>query len=75
MGFVAGKTIACFTPLEDCMGPSGTLKASPQGGGFQDRSSPGSLDPVSRVHGVFSNRELPSTFGRQPRAAAITCND
>lgn len=36
--------------------PSGTVKASHQ---FQIRDS---LSPVSEVHGVFSNRDLPSSF-------------
>jgi hypothetical protein len=30
---------------------------------------------VSQVHGVFSNRALPSISGRQPRALAKTCNE
>lgn len=30
-----------------------------------------SLSPVSKVYGVFSNRDLPSTSGVQPREEAI----
>jgi hypothetical protein len=32
------------------------------------------LGSVSEVHGVFSNRELPSTSGGQPRAITIAYN-
>lgn len=31
------------------------------------------LDPVFEVFGVFSNRNLLSTSGRQPRAVAVAC--
>ena len=49
-------------------GPSATMKASSQGGGFRVRSSLGPLGSVSKMHGVFSNRDLPTTSGRQPMA-------
>lgn len=39
----------------------GTMKACPQEGGLDP------LGPVSTVYGVFSNRDLPLTSGRQPR--------
>lgn len=44
---------------------SGTMKASPCGGQFQLR---GYLPPDFQVHYVFSNRDLPSNAGEQPRA-------
>lgn len=47
-------TIVCFPLLEAC-----TIKTSPQGEGFQVSSGP--LGPVSKVVGVFRNRDLPST--------------
>ena len=59
-------------PSGACPEPSGTLKSSPQGGGFQAKSSWDPLSPVSEVHDVFSNRDLLSTSGRQPRATAVT---
>lgn len=37
------------------------MKASPQEGGFQVRSSSGPLDPVSEMHSVLSKRDLLST--------------
>ena len=36
---VAGRADYCFLPLEACVAPSGTMKAIPQGGGFQVSSS------------------------------------
>lgn len=62
-----GKTFGHLPPLEACIG-SGFLKARPQGEGFQVRFSSVPLGPVSEVHGVFSNRNLPS--GEHPRAIA-----
>lgn len=50
---------------------SGTVKTSPHGGGSKVRTS---LDPpglVSKLYGIFSNRDVPSISGRQPRAMAI----
>ena len=35
---------------------------------------PGSLEPLSAVHGIFSKRNLPSTSGEEPRTIAIVCN-
>lgn len=32
------------------------------------------LSPVSETHDVFSNRDLPSTSGRQPRALVTACS-
>lgn len=37
----------------------GTMRASSQGGDFLVSSSLDSLGPVSEVHGVFSNKDLP----------------
>lgn len=61
----------CFPPLEAGTTISHTLKASPEGGGFNVRSSSGALGLVSKAHGVFSNRDLLSTSEKQPRAIAI----
>jgi hypothetical protein len=35
----------------------GTMEVIPQGGGFWDRSSSGSLSSVSEIHRVFGNRD------------------
>jgi hypothetical protein len=50
------------------------LETSLQGGGFQVRSSSEPLGPGSEVHGVFSNRDLPSSSEGQPMATAKACN-
>lgn len=50
------------------MGPSGTMKASPQSGGFQVGFSSGSLGLLSEVYDVFSNKDLHSTSAALPRA-------
>lgn len=47
------------------MASSGTMKASPQ------RRLSG---PVSKVHDVFKNKDLPSTPRRRPRAIALVCH-
>lgn len=47
------------------MMPSGTMKASPQGGPFKPGLAQGSLGPVSDVHDVLRNRDLPSICGEQ----------
>lgn len=44
------------------------MNATPQGGGFQVSFSLDFLVPVSEVHGVFSNEDLLTGSGRQPRA-------
>lgn len=44
--------------LEACMMPSGIMKASLWGEGFQVRPSLGPLSPVSDVHSVFINTDL-----------------
>ena len=46
-----------------CMAASRTMKASPQGEGFQVRCSTDPMDPVSKVHVVSSNRDLHSVSG------------
>lgn len=68
------RTIVCFLPLEACIAPSNIMKTSPQAGGIYSRSNSAPPDPVSKVCGDFSNRDLPSTSGRQPKATAITYN-
>lgn len=70
-----GRTVALLLPsLDACMAPSGTMKASPQEGGFQVRSSSGPLDPVPEVHRVFISRDLLFISDRQPRAIAVDYN-
>ena len=56
-----GGTVGCFSSLEACMVPPDTIKASLQEGAFLSVAQ-GTLGPVSEVHGVFSNRDLLSTF-------------
>lgn len=68
------RTIVCFLPLEACIAPSNIMKTSPQAGGIYSRSNSAPPGPVSKVCSVFSNRDLPSTSGRQPKATAITYN-
>ena len=63
MGSWLGRTVGCLFHSEACMVPSCTMKVSSQGGGIEVGSAQGPLDPVSEVHGVFSNRDLPSTPG------------
>lgn len=53
------------------MVPSGTMKASPQGGCIQVNSSSESLGSGSEMDGV--NRSLPSTSGEQSGTIAIGC--
>jgi hypothetical protein len=48
--------------FEACMAPSGVRKCSPQRGGIQAILKEWPLGSVSEVHGVFSNRDSPSTF-------------
>lgn len=67
-----GCTAGCFSPLEAIIASSGTMAASPQGGGLQVRSSSGPPNLVSNVHCIFSRMDLPSTPGRKQRAVAIT---
>ena len=47
-----GRITGCFQLLETCLLPSGTMKASLQGQGFQVRPSSNPLCPVCKVHGV-----------------------
>lgn len=51
--------------------PSGTMKASQQGGGFQPSVSVISLYSVTKAFGLFSIRVLTSNSGEQPTAAAV----
>lgn len=57
--------LICSSPLTAHIVTSGTMKASPQRGGFQDSSSwiPSSL-------GVCSNNALPLSSSRQTREVA-----
>ena len=57
--------------FEAYMVPSCSMKASPQDGSFRVRPSSGPLGLISEVHGIFSNRDLPVTSGRQPKPLAI----
>lgn len=68
------RTIVCSPPLAACTLHFGTIKTSPQGEGFQIRFSSGPLDSVSKVHGVFSDGDLPSASRMRPRATAGTYN-
>lgn len=63
MAWLDFEFLTCSLPLGDCIVSSDTMKASSQRGGSQLRSSSGPLGTVSEVHGVFSNRDLPSTSG------------
>lgn len=53
-----GRTAVCFPLLKARMVPSSTMKARPQGGGFQVSSSSETSGPMSKVHAVFSNGDL-----------------
>lgn len=68
-----GRTIDCFPPLTTCITPSSTMKARPQKGGFDVRSS---ANLLSAVNCVVSSAigTLTSTSQRQPRATAIACS-
>lgn len=63
-----------FSPLEACTAPSDNMKAGPQEGNVQVRSILDPLGPVSKVHCVFSNKDLLLTCGSQSRAAAMASN-
>lgn len=65
-----GRSIDCFSSVES-MEYSGTGKATPHRGSFQVRSISDHLGPVSEGCGVFSNRDLISASGRQPRTIAV----
>lgn len=67
--------MGCYRPLEARMASFGTMKTTPWEGSFQVTPSSGCLGSVSEVHGIFSNRSLPSTsWGWQQKAMAITYN-
>lgn len=57
-----GGTVGCLPPLQACMTPSGTLRASSQEGGFQINSSSGAWVLCLKCNGVFNNRELAFYF-------------
>lgn len=53
-----------------CVAPSGIVVLREEA----FRSHPAQiLNPVSKVGGVLSNKDLPSTSGRQPRATEAAC--
>lgn len=52
----------CPTPLEACLVPSGTLRASPEGKNIQVSSNSGTSGPWSEVH-----------FAGQSRAVKVLC--
>lgn len=54
--------------------PSGFLIARPQRGNFEARFSTDPLGPVSEVCSLFSNRDLSSTYERQPDVIGIAYN-
>lgn len=62
------RTIDFFSPFPAFIASSCTIKTNPREGVFQSRSSSNS---VSKAHGIFSNMDLLSISGTQPRAAAI----
>ena len=55
------------------MAPSNAMKASLQEEAFRKVPAQGSLGSVSEVHGVFSNRDVPSISRGQPSTTAIVC--
>lgn len=59
---------------EVCVKPPGTTKAGPRGEGLRSVPAQRPLSPVSETHDVFSNMDLPSTSGRQPRALVTACS-
>lgn len=67
------RTTDCLPPLAAHIAPPTTIKDSSQGGGFWIRFSLITESLVSKVQSVFSNRDMPSTSRRQPRATAIVC--
>lgn len=69
------RTADCLPPLaaQAHTAPPTTVKGSSQGGGFWIKSSLIPESAVSEVQSVFSNRDVPSPFRRQPRATAIVC--
>lgn len=62
----------CFSPLATCEASSGTMRKSPQKGGFFVSSSSIPRSLVSYVYGVFDKMVLPLNSGREPKAIAMT---
>ena len=60
MGVVAGRTVGHHVRFIAFIGPFGLLKATPKGGDFQVRSCLGVPDLMSKLHGIFSNKDVPS---------------
>lgn len=54
--------------------PSCIMEPGYQGGGFQIRSISDCLGSMSKVYGVFSNKDLLSISVRQPSAMVVTYN-
>lgn len=64
-----GRTPDCFPPLEDCMAPSGVMKASHQRGGIHVSSSSGVSEPCVSI--MESSAVGTSTSRDQPKAVPI----
>lgn len=58
IGILVGRSTGCFSPLEAFRVSYCTMKSSPQHGLFQVRISSDLLGLVSKVHGVFGNRNF-----------------
>lgn len=65
---LVGRTVYCSLPLAACMVPYSTVKTIPQGEGSCVHFISNSRSSMSKLCGVFSKRNLPSTSGRQPKA-------
>lgn len=70
LDIIAGRDVDCFLP---CMVPSCSMKAVLRRE-FMSIASQWLLGPVSEVQGVFINRDLTFTSGRQAKAIAAVCN-
>lgn len=66
-----GRTNDCFSHLAACTALPNTVRVNPWAGDFQVGSSSILPSPVSEVCGIFSNRFILSSDGRQPRAHSI----
>lgn len=67
IGVTAGLTTGCFPPTVPC----GTMIDSLPGGNFQVSSSSSALGPGPEVHGFFSSKDLPTTFGSSAFANSL----
>lgn len=66
-----GGTIDCFLSSEACLISSGALKLVFREEAFRSVPAQEPLGPASKIHGVFSSRNLPCTSEGQLRAIAI----